>query len=257
MLVLSVDREPWRSIELQGQRPTWASPSALDDCAPVRFYRGKMTGPVRFAIMSVIRMLAVAGSARPGSLASRARDRFLRSTGRHFCQSGSRTVNDIITTDVPETYAMVTAKLFAALKHVLATEEFDYLFRTNTSTYVDRQGLLEFAEVQPRSGYWGGFLGVFEGITFTSGTGTLLSRDCVEMALAAEWDWALLDDVALGRVLCSLGIEAQPIARPILESTEEATNADLDAFYWRCKGVHERNDVEIMRELHAVLDSNR
>jgi len=257
VLVLSIDREPWRSIELNGQRATWAAPSKLDDAAPVLFYRGRLTGLVRFAVASITRALLIAGSDKAGSLAETARDRFIRIVGRRYHQSSSTTVSDIITTDVPETYAMVTTKLFASLTHVLATEEFDYLFRTNSSTYVDRQRLVEFAEDLPRSGYWGGFTGVFEGVTYTSGAGTLMSRDCVADAVRVKWDWDLVDDVALGRVLTSLGIEAQPLPRPILESVESVDTAELDAFMWRCQGVQERNDAQIMLALHRALEANR
>jgi hypothetical protein len=257
VLVLSVDREPWRSIERDGQRATWAARYGPDDSAPVFFYRGKLDGPTRFVVASITRILSLVGSDRGGSFASSMRVRFLRLAGRLCCRSRSTTVGDVIQTDVPETYAMVTTKLFATLTHVLATEQFDYLFRTNTSTYVDRRRLVEFAEGLPRSGFWGGFLGSSDGITFTSGAGTLMSRDCVVKAINADWDWSVIDDVALGGVMQALEISPEPIKRPVLESTEEATNADLDAFMWRCKGVDERNDVSIMIALHDALQSQR
>ena len=256
VLVLSIDREPWRSIERDGQQATWAAPSSLDARTPVRFYRGKLTGPVRFIVASVTRVLEIAGSDRKGSVASAARDRFLRMAGRHFSHSHTTTVDNIIHTDVPETYAMVTTKLFPTLTHVLATEEFDYLFRTNTSTYVDRQRLVDFAEDLPRRGYWGGFLGTANGVTFASGAGILMSRDCVEKAVEAEWDWALTDDVALGNVMKLQGIEAQPINRPNIQSTEDARDIGPDAFMWRCKVGDVRNDASIMIALHDTLPSN-
>jgi len=257
VLVLSVDREPWRSIERDGQRATWAAPSNLDDAAPVRFYRGKLTGPVRFLLASITRILLIAGSDEAESFAAAARRRFIRIIGHHWHQSESTTSGAIIDTDVPETYAMVTTKLFTTLTHVLATEEFDYLFRTNSSTYVDRRRLIQFAQDLPRSRYWGGFTGTSEGITFTSGAGTLMSRDCVADAVTAEWDWSLIDDVALSRVLTERGFEAQPLSRPTLSSVEAVTKTDLDGFMWRCKGEPERDDVEIMRALQSALETNR
>ena len=257
VLVLSVDREPWSSIERDGQRATWAAHSALDDLAPVFFYRGKLAGPVRFVVASITRVLRLIGSDNDGSFASSLRVRFLRLTGRLCSRSRSTTVGDVIQTDVPETYAMVATKLYATLTHVLATEQFDYLFRTNTSTYVDRRRLVEFAEELPRVGFWGGFLGNSDGIAFTSGAGTLMSRDCVARAVNAKWDWSLIDDVALGRVMHSLGIDPRPIKRPNLQSAAEAADADLDAFMWRCKGVDERNDVSTMLALRDALQSQR
>lgn len=257
VLVLSIDREPWRSIELDGQRATWASASPLDHDVPVRFYRGRRTGPGRLAIAGASRLLRLAGSEHPESRAASLRDRFLRRAGSHYSTAEAITIDDIVHTGVPETYDMVATKLFVALRHMLVTEEFDFLLRTNSSTYIDRDRLRRSASLMPRSGYWGGFPGELGDIAFTSGAGTLLSRDVVEAAIDADWDWSRIDDVALGAVLTALGIERHSLARPVLTSPADAESTDLDAFMWRCKGLGERNDAATMRALHAVLRSHR
>lgn len=257
MLVLSIDREPWRSIEREGQRSTWAAPSSLDREVPVLFYRGRRTGPVRFGVAAMTRFLDTMGADRRDSMTARARAAFLRRVGRHFSRTEATTADDLVVTHVPETYAMVATKAFVALRHVLDTEPFDFVLRTNTSTYVDRQRLLDLAGDAPRSGYWGGFPGEHDGIAFTSGAGTLLSRDVAAAAVASDWDWARIDDVALGEALGSLGIERRALARPVLTSIDQVATTDLDACMWRCKGEGERNDVAVMTALHEALDRRR
>ena len=257
VLVLSVDREPWRSIERDGQRTTWAAPSPLDADVPVLYYRGRRTGLARMGVTATTRLLRLAGSDHRGSRAAGLRDDFIDRVGQHFSATAATTVDDIVRTRVPETYSMVATKLFVALRHVLSTVEFDYVLRTNSSTYIDRATLLERCEHLPRSGYWGGFTGEHDGVAFTSGAGTLLSRDVATAAVSIDWNWASIDDVALGGALGSLGIEPMPLPRPVVASADRVATTDLDAFMWRCKGEADRNDVATMRALHERLDRHR
>lgn len=259
VLVLSVDREPWRSIERDGQRSTWASPSPLDNDVPVLYYRGRRTGLARVGVGAMARLLRLAGSNQPHGRAAMLRDRFLRRIGRHYSTSDATTVGDVVRTRVPETYSMVTTKLFVAFRHVLVTEEFDFLLRTNSSTYIDRGRLLQHVSGLTPTGYWGGFPGESGGIAFTSGAGTLLSRDVVQAAADAvgKWDWSRIDDVALGAVLTSLGVERRVLDRPVVTSADQVATTDLGAFMWRCKGVGERNDATTMLALHEALGHHR
>jgi len=253
ILVLSVDREPWRSIEREGQRATWAAESDLDGDAPVRFYRGRSTGLERVAVGATLRALRLLGAEQSGTAAHRLRTRLLRRFGRRWSQRSSVTIGDVVHTTVPETYWTVTPKLSAALTHILASEQFDFLLRTNTSTYIDRRRLLDLAANLPRTGYWGGFVGDSDGIPFTSGTGTLLSHDVVVDAVRGHWDWALLDDVALGRVLHGLGHAPRPLPRPEYSSVNQVADVDPHAFMWRCKGEPHRSDVGIMVAVDHAL----
>lgn len=257
VLVLSVDREPWRSIERDGQRATWASPSPLDHEVPVLYYRGRRHGPARVGVGAMTRLLRHAGSNRADGRTAAVRNRFLLRIGQHYSTTRATTVDGIVRTRVPETYSMVTTKLFVALRHALDTEEFDFLLRTNSSTYIDRGRLHRFTSGLTPSRYWGGFPGQSGDISFTSGAGTLLSRDLVQAAVDATWDWSAIDDVALGAVLTSLGVERRVLDRPVLTSADQVTTTDLGAFMWRCKGLGERNDVSTMVALHDALAQRR
>ena len=68
-----------------------------------------------------------------------------------------------------------------------------HLFRTNSSSYVDKRMLLEFAAGMPTERCYCGISGHFHGIPYTSGSGMLLSRDAVQNtcpASARTCSWA-------------------------------------------------------------------
>ena len=143
VLVLSCAREPWRTIELAGQRATWAG--ADIPAVPVRYYYGLHRGPVFW---------------------------------------GSR-----------------------ILKYLLANDSFDYLLRTNTTSYVERDRLRSSVSGLPRSGFYGGIVEEMDGVPYVSGTGILLSRDAAKTAATDPlWEFDLVDDVALGRSMRRAGI---------------------------------------------------
>ena len=125
-----------------------------------------------------------------------------------------RVLGDRLYTEVPESYFNVGAKMLAAFRHVFATEDFDYLYRTNTSSYVNRRLLSDYASLLPRERFYGGYLGEVDGIPFASGTGALLSRDLVRAAIEDRvWDYDAIDDVALGRCMRRAGASARLIPR--------------------------------------------
>ncbi len=83
-----------------------------------------------------------------------------------------------------------------------------------------------------------------------------MSRDVVALALKSGWDYAKADDVALGEVLAGHGVELHHINRPVLMEPHAVLDSDTSVFMWRCRGSgKERNDVEIMLELHRTLSS--
>jgi len=61
--------------------------------------------------------------------------------------------------------------------------DFDYIFRTTLSSYVDMEKLTEFLTDKPKNNFYcGGFVS-HDGIPFCSGSGYFLSRDLVKLIL--------------------------------------------------------------------------
>ena len=254
VLVLSIDREPWRRIETEGIRKTWAAPSSLDQLVSVLFYQGTARGLRYWTVGGISRLMHLAARENQSSLASRTRIALIRGAARRFLPGEVFRSGDTLTTSVPETYGMLSAKLWAALSYVHSHQGFEFILRTNSSTYVDRARLARFVASLPPTGYYGGKRGESSGIVFASGTGILMSRDVVKEALEGTWDHAKPDDVALGEVLANRGVNLQAIDRPELRVPSDAWGTDTDAFMWRCKGsLTDRHDVETMLELYAML----
>jgi hypothetical protein len=165
---------------------------------------------------------------------------------------------------VPEAYAVTLPKLLAAVRWAAsgAAGEFDYVYRTNTSAYVDLPALRAAAAALPRHGCYAGFLGrpPAEGPPFVKGAGILLSRDVVaELAATdARWSWGTTDDAALGRHLAARGLEPIPMQRVLLRTAEDVAAIAEDelrsAALFRCKGQGAvREDHLTMLALHERI----
>ena len=248
VLVLSFDAEPWLSIELEGQRQTWAQdpPPGVQ----VLFYYGLTRGPTYWLSKVTAKALKVARLRR-------ARSAFIRRMGRWSSGRPARRVGSRIHTGVPESYVNTNAKLRAALRHALATDDFDYLLRTNTSSYVHLPGLQRFvADLSAQAApFYGGFLGAKSGISYASGAGILISRDVAEaVATDPAWEYDLVDDVAVGSSVERLGIRPTAIPRIDIPSPRDEISSDRlrDCYLVRCRGQSCRShDVLIMRRVHA------
>jgi hypothetical protein len=252
VLVLSLDKEPYRSIEVQGQRTTWAS-QALPN-VPVFFYYGVTTGPAYWVLGMVSRALHNANQERLRCL-------LLRRIGVGYSLR-TRERGDRIQVRVPDIYGTIGAKTVGALRHVLSAHRFDYLYRTNTSSYVHLPLLHHFVQSVPATGYYAGSLVHTQGLTCASGSGFLLSRDLVEFAARdARWDWDLVDDLALGRSMARAGVAPQALPRIDVSTPDQVSHVASalwrNCFHVRCKSVGDRlGDIETMQRVHAAYARN-
>lgn len=244
VIVLAHDAEPWRTIQEDGQKRTWAA----DPDVPVRWLHGQSSGLVRFAARAIPTMLR--GSAVTA---------FYNLVGKWVASRRVRTVGDRIETSTPETYLMTNAKTVAAFRHILDTEDFDYILRTNTSSYVNLPLLQRFVQSLPNTGYYGGTLWEKNGMTYVTGTSILLSREMVEhAAYDKEWDFDLIDDLALGRSMERAGVSPRPIPRVdacTAEALQSLTFAAVSStFIIRCRGAGDRgHDIAAMSRVHELL----
>lgn len=252
VLVLAMDAEPWRMIQDEGQRKTWATD--LDGSVPVFWLYGRSGKAVR----TVARYAQNAVQRFLGAKLFRA---YSRLTGSWAASRPVRIDGDRLITGVPETYLNTNAKNIAGLRHLLATQDFDYVFRTNTSSYVNLPRLEEYVQDLPAAGYYAGFIGESGSTRFASGTCTLMSRDLVEVAVSdSRWEYGLVDDVAMGRSMARSSVEVQPLRRVDVLTPQdlEALTADAleHAFVVRCKSLGGReHDVEAMHRVHHLTNS--
>ncbi len=172
--------------------------------------------------------------------------------------------------DVNEGYHTMSLKTVEAFKWALATQDFQYLARVNSSTYVKKDSLLNYVQKLPDEKVFDGL--VVDGPnSFVWGPFFILSRDMVELIVAHEHliDHSVMDDVGLSKLLMKdLGIQpSRGIGCSIdkngdkwraicygTESFEFTDFADIikakDHWGFRCKqDLNRDQDEYIMREL--------
>lgn len=164
--------------------------------------------------------------------------------------------------DIPEHWASIGAKTLAAFRYALENFDFEYLFRSNSSSYVDSDALLSRTRDLPSNYLYAGFPGKSnDGLDFASGAGILMSRDVVELIVenSQMWRHGLIDDVAIAELISRLPeteIELTPLSRVDFRSLSEAKSVPKsviqDGFHFRCKTGQASETIEIMRYIHQV-----
>ena len=167
-----------------------------------------------------------------------------------------------IITHSPEDWSLIGLKTILAFKYVLKNYDFDFLFRTNTSSYLDVETLFKFLEGKSPTSVYRGVIGrVFGDTEFASGAGILLSRDVVERICERENDWkhGLVDDIAIAELISQLRnptVPLMPLPRMDLASLDEAVSADPESikenFHFRCKTDSPDETIKIMKYIHKV-----
>lgn len=167
--------------------------------------------------------------------------------------------NQVLLVDSWSTYFLLGRRVIALYDWFLKCTDKDFLFGTNTSSYINQSNLLNvIQEFNPNDSIYAGYL-LPEGQArqFVSGAGKLLSRKSIEL-FVNNWDkynHEGLEDVSHGRLMESLGVRAQALPRvdlPTLESVAALPESVIQSqFHFRCKSTDlPRKDVEIMRLLH-------
>jgi len=178
----------------------------------------------------------------------------------HGASPKDEIVGDTIYSTSPEGYHNVGKKTLTAFE-LLKNKEFDYLFRTNTSSYIVQENLLKFLENKPRQNYYSGIQGSQYNIDYCSGSGYLISRDVFEKVIQYKkfWNHQLIDDVAIGNLIKSFNVKISEGATRLnihdLERPYEL--CDLKNHYHiRCAWHRDRNvDVFHMKNIHKLLNN--
>lgn len=140
----------------------------------------------------------------------------------------------------------------------IQTVPYDFVFRTNSSSYVNKEELLKFAETLPKEKCYAGWsLGEKEAV---SGAGIWLSPDMVEILrneLPAGEN--IEEDILIGRILHGKhGIEIQDHkTRYDVGFAFDSWDIPDDAYHFRFKSTNRLKDVENMRRVHDILQSRK
>lgn len=165
--------------------------------------------------------------------------------------------DDKIITTFPEGFCNIGYKTIRAFEIILRNYNFNYLLRTNSSSFINVNKYNDYLINKPKNNFYNGVIGVFDGIEFASGSGYTLSKDVVEKIVVNKNNWPhqYIDDVALSMLLKTINLF--PSAAPRLDIDKlpitDIKLIDLN-FHFRCKTAGDRNgDIQIMKELKKYV----
>ena len=173
-----------------------------------------------------------------------------------FYYFGNSNKNEIIGNDIfvdvnesIHNYGYKTINTFELINDL----EFDYVFRTNSSSYVDKKMLLEYVETKPKENYYSGMIGNYDGINFASGSGYFISKDLIKLVLNQKdnWNHLLIDDVAIAKILFDNNIN------PYLNERFDVINEieiPVNFFHYRLKNKNRDFDVGTMYRIKKKKD---
>jgi hypothetical protein len=171
-------------------------------------------------------------------------------------------VGDRIFCKTKESFENIGYKTLDSFEYIYDNFEFDYIFRTNSSSYVNIDKMLKFLEDKNREKFYCARVNteVKSGIIFGSGSGYFLSKDVVKLVLeiSDKWNHNLIDDVALGKLLLESDIKIFPSKRFDINNLNSIdVSRFIDHFHFRCKSLdHERiEDSDIINFLHKHFNS--
>ena len=184
---------------------------------------------------------------------------------------------DIIKCTSNEGLYNIGHKTIESFQYLFDNEEFDFIFRTNSSSFINIDKMVDFLSNKPKEQFYCGYMNIIKeiGIRFASGSGYFLSKDVVRLILENKdkWNHEFIDDVSLG-IFCRDVISIDLIQSKrcdincISENSFYYKNLNVDKeitsdllnnhFHFRCKtnSVGRKDDSLIMRKLYDYFIKN-
>lgn len=176
-----------------------------------------------------------------------------------FYNGGKENTDKIWGFDVNDSIHCVYGKTLLAFKKALELE-WDYIFRTNSSSYISKDLLYNMLETLPRNNYYGGI----KLNNFVQGNCIILSRDLVEKIVRRDnpvaayfkaYDWMPLNKAGMDDHMISETLK--DIKPDFNYSTFDYYNRDHNTipylFHYKCKSDDPERDKDVvaMMRIHA------
>ncbi len=164
---------------------------------------------------------------------------------------------------VVDTLATLRWKQLAVYRFVKDSYDFDYLYETNTSSYLIPHKILDLVDEESDGILYAGSLG-YPGANFVSGANRLVNAKALNLLIEKRhlWDTALLEDVAIGELFSKLGILIQELPSLQLANKSEIMNVSEQSielnYHFRLKSYEKgrRIDSQLMNLLHERVTTN-
>lgn len=171
---------------------------------------------------------------------------------------------DIIKCTSNEGLYNIGHKTIESFQYLFDNEEFDFIFRTNSSSFINIYKMIEFLSNKPKERFYCGYINMLKEtkILFASGSGYFLSKDVVKLILENKdkWNHEFIDDVSLGILCRELSIDLVQSKRCDISNVDMEITSDLlnNHFHFRCKtnSIGRKDDSLIMRKLYDYIKNN-
>ena len=245
-LIISSRLQPYARIQHQGQEKTWVKSISKFDNVSFRYLVSEGRIPSRNSQLNELHNLPSATKFIPSSI-----------------KEISSFTEDTLTINSSLGWESILTNTLAGFSWSLENEEgFDFVIRTNVSSYWDIENTLVLLSTLPRTKLYAGHELNTLGTKFIAGDGIILSRDLIELICSrvSEIDSGVIDDVAIGRFLQEFKILPKHVPRPIVRTLFECQSVQLyekRTHQIRCKVERRifrkifRLDPLLMKSLHA------
>lgn len=158
-------------------------------------------------------------------------------------------------------------KTMSALQYFISNSNFDYLIRTNVSSFWNptvTRNLINSKVEELRTGI-GGSLKTHQGIKYIEGDALIISREVAEKLAKYnnKLNYNIIDDVSIGDLCSKIGVNLINFPRPRIERLWDFHDTRFGPFEeiykFRCKVADSYGDrdipkdCEIMEKLHSML----
>jgi len=145
-------------------------------------------------------------------------------------------------------------KTIASIKYCLRTMDFDFIYRTNLSSFLDLNKMYDLF-LSNKINY-GGAIGNKDGIVFSSGCGFILSKEaCIYLTENSRHNLYYLDDVVIGYILNKKYPPIQIGRNDISDIADpRLTNNPTNIFHFRCKSSGDHKETcQKMQILYSTI----
>jgi|TARA_Y100000389_G_scaffold149126_2_gene148383 hypothetical protein len=124
-----------------------------------------------------------------------------------------------------------------AFEYVNQNYDFDYILRTNNSSYIDSIALEKLVESLSSENFCGGHIGEQDKSKFISGAAYMIDKSILNLILENKdkWDHSLIDDIAISRLLEDQNVTFTNFERNDVISYPRPSDLRYDIFHTRLR----------------------
>lgn len=259
--LLQVEADPWKYIYENGQKVTWIK-NRPTNIEIINIFGNKPNRIIRFLDLSHEKFRWSPIFQGPIHYFDKQLGRILRRlkpAQTHVHKQGE--VFNLIV-NFPATHLTLPNVLNAFFIYFLRNTDADYLYLSNTSSYINLKNLNLAVKNFPRNLIYGGTLKTFSNVKYFSGANRILSRDLIEFLVKnfRTWDYEFVEDVSVGKLISNLNFISVEIPSKQFTSEQQIFSESRltleKVVHFRLKSgpLKSRKDAVLMNYLHKILD---